>query len=151
MSGKIRQLLNREGRYFTRLVVPKRLRPFLDDKTELRSVLCSDRRVALQRLPLAVAELQGQLTNAERAAAKAGMAANGSRSTGSWPGAQQHRRRRVRAAYRPRPAGELSNCAFTCQKSSKGFGLWARLSVQTETFNLLSATVSQQDYTDFAG
>ena len=38
-AGKLGYLLNREGRYFARLVIPKELRPYMDQKTELRSPL----------------------------------------------------------------------------------------------------------------
>lgn len=65
MAAKIRHLLDRDGRYFARLVVPPRLRPYLpgDDKgrTELRSALGSDRRTAVARLPSSVARLQHKL------------------------------------------------------------------------------------------
>jgi hypothetical protein len=37
VAGKTTHLLNRNGRYFARLVVPKELRPFIGGKTELRS------------------------------------------------------------------------------------------------------------------
>lgn len=36
MAGRVRDLLNRDGRYFARLVIPRDLRPFVDRKTELR-------------------------------------------------------------------------------------------------------------------
>lgn len=66
MAREPRYLLNRNGRYFARLVVPKSLRPLLDNKTELRQPLGSDRRVALSRLHTAVASLQGMIAKAER-------------------------------------------------------------------------------------
>lgn len=68
MSGKVRHLLNRDGRYFARLVVPKELRPYLENKTELRQSLGADRRIALSSLPTAVAGLQHQISQAERRA-----------------------------------------------------------------------------------
>jgi hypothetical protein len=61
MAGKVRNLLNRDGRYFARLVIPKELRPFMDGKTELRTALGPDRREALRKLPGAVAELQHRI------------------------------------------------------------------------------------------
>jgi hypothetical protein len=61
-------LLNRDGRYFARLVIPKSLRPYLNDKTELREALGSDRRTAHARLHSAVANLQSQISIAERKA-----------------------------------------------------------------------------------
>ena len=66
MTGKVRHLLNRDGRYFARLVVPKELRPYLDKKTELRTPLGPDRRTALAKLPGAVADLQHKIGTAER-------------------------------------------------------------------------------------
>jgi integrase len=66
MTGRIRHLLNRDGRYFARLVIPKELRPYLDKKTELRTPLGPDRRIALAKLPGAVADLQHKIGTAER-------------------------------------------------------------------------------------
>jgi integrase len=66
MTGKVRHLLNRDGRYFARLVIPKELRPFLDQKTELRTPLGPDRRIALAKLPGAVSDLQHKIGLAER-------------------------------------------------------------------------------------
>ncbi len=68
MAGKVRYLLNRNGRYFARLVVPADLRKILGDKTELRTPLGPDYRTALKLLPGAVAELQHQIGQAERKA-----------------------------------------------------------------------------------
>jgi integrase len=61
-------LLNRDGRYFARLVIPNELRPFLNNKTELREALGPDRRAALAKLHPAVATLQSQIALAEREA-----------------------------------------------------------------------------------
>jgi len=66
MARQPRYLLNRNGRYFARLVVPSSLRSFLDNKTELREALGPDRRVALSRLHSAVANLQSKIAMAER-------------------------------------------------------------------------------------
>ncbi|WP_416797937.1 hypothetical protein [Ciceribacter azotifigens] len=60
--------MDRNGRYFARLVIPKSLRPFLENKTELREALGPDRRIALSRLHRAVANLQSQISIAERKA-----------------------------------------------------------------------------------
>ncbi|MDQ0421101.1 integrase [Peteryoungia aggregata LMG 23059] len=68
MAGKDKYLLNRDGRYFARVVIPKELRPFLNDKTELRTPLGPDRRTAQARLHTAVAELQAKIGIAERQA-----------------------------------------------------------------------------------
>jgi hypothetical protein len=72
MAGKVRNLLNRDGRYFARLVIPKELRPFMAGKTELRTPLGPDYRTALRALPGAVAALQHQIALGERRAVAAG-------------------------------------------------------------------------------
>lgn len=58
MAGNPKYLLNRDGRYFARVVIPKDLRQFLENKTELRT--------ALAGLHTAVAGLQAQIAVAER-------------------------------------------------------------------------------------
>lgn len=77
MAGKVRHLVNRSGRYFARLVVPKELRAAVG-KTELRSPLGGDYRQALKLLPGAVAQLQLEIAQAER---KADMEGNGGAPT----------------------------------------------------------------------
>ncbi|TGS92691.1 integrase [Mesorhizobium sp. M2D.F.Ca.ET.171.01.1.1] len=72
MAGRVRNLLNRDGRYFARLVIPKDLRPFMDGKTERRKALGPDYRAALKALPGAIALLQHEIALAERRAAEAG-------------------------------------------------------------------------------
>lgn len=67
MAGKVRHLIDRNGRYHARLVVPKELRGIIG-KTELRSSLGGDYRAALRLLPGAVAQLQHQIALAERKA-----------------------------------------------------------------------------------
>ena len=60
MAGKVKNLLNRDGRYFSRLVIPKEIRPFLDNKTELREPFGPDRRTALaQRLSVSALPTAG--------------------------------------------------------------------------------------------
>lgn len=81
MAAKVRHLLNRDGRYFARLVIPKELRPFLDRKTELRTPLGPDYRVALKKLPGAVALLQHEIALAERRAGAEGRTV----TTGRYP------------------------------------------------------------------
>ena len=54
MTGKIKNMVNRKGRYFARLVVPKDLRGIVG-KTELRTPLGGDFRAAVRLLPGAVA------------------------------------------------------------------------------------------------
>jgi integrase len=72
MAGKVRNLLNRDGRFFARLVIPKELRPFMDKKTELRTALGPDYRIALKKLPGAIALLQHEIALGERRAREAG-------------------------------------------------------------------------------
>lgn len=67
MAGKVRNLVNRDGRYHARLVVPKDLRGIIG-KTELRTPLGGDYRQALKLLPGAVAQLQHQIALAEQKA-----------------------------------------------------------------------------------
>lgn len=64
MAGATRYLLNRDGRFFARLVVPKDLRRIIG-KTELRAPLGPDRRTAVKHLPGAIAVLQDQIAKAE--------------------------------------------------------------------------------------
>ncbi|WP_217630716.1 DUF6538 domain-containing protein [Paracoccus tibetensis] len=71
MAGATRYLLNRDGRFFARLVVPKALRAIVG-KSELRTPLGPDRRSALKHLPGAVAVLQHELAQAERKSVEAG-------------------------------------------------------------------------------
>lgn len=68
MAGNPKYLLNRDGRYFARVVIPKDLRQFLENKTELRTPLGPDKRTALAGLHTAVAGLQAQIAVAERRA-----------------------------------------------------------------------------------
>lgn len=50
MAGKDRYLQERNGRFYARLVIPEGLRPYLDNKTELRTPLGADRRAAVTQL-----------------------------------------------------------------------------------------------------
>lgn len=52
MTGGVLHLLNRDGRYFARLVVPKELRPYMDGKTELRTALGPDYRTGSEDAPV---------------------------------------------------------------------------------------------------
>lgn len=72
MAGKHPYLLNRDGRFFARMVIPKELRPFMDRKAELRTALGPDRNGAVKKLPGAIALFQHELALAERRAADAG-------------------------------------------------------------------------------
>lgn len=75
MVRKVRYLLEREGRYFARIVIPPHLRPFLGGKSELREPLGGDYRAALKVHHAAVAKLQMQIRDAEIRAADTGMVA----------------------------------------------------------------------------
>lgn len=68
MPAKHRHLLDRDGRFFARIVIPKDLRPFLDNKHELREPLGPDRRTAIARLATALAGLHARIAVAERSA-----------------------------------------------------------------------------------
>jgi integrase len=63
--------MERDGRYFARVVIPKDLRPFLDGKTELRAALGGDRSVAIRKHPAALAGLMETIASAERQCAQA--------------------------------------------------------------------------------
>jgi len=67
MTGNIKNMVNRNGRYHARLVVPKNLQRIVG-KTELRTPLGGDYREAVKHLPGAVAQLQHQIALAERQA-----------------------------------------------------------------------------------
>ncbi|WP_189512549.1 tyrosine-type recombinase/integrase [Mesorhizobium sp. M2A.F.Ca.ET.043.02.1.1] len=82
MAGRVRNLLNRDGRYFARLVIPNELRPYMEGKTELRTALGPDYRTALKTLPGAVAALQHKIALGERRAVEAG---ERSITTGRYP------------------------------------------------------------------
>ncbi len=60
MAGKVKNLLNRDVRYFSRLVIPKDLRPFLENKVELREALGADRRTR-KRAPRVTAEMAASI------------------------------------------------------------------------------------------
>ncbi|TCD15258.1 tyrosine-type recombinase/integrase [Oricola cellulosilytica] len=66
MAAKIRNLLNRDGRYFARRVVPEELRVYFDGKRELRKPLGPDRRVAISKLPSVLATWNFRIEEARR-------------------------------------------------------------------------------------
>ncbi|WP_438991077.1 hypothetical protein [Lentibacter sp.] len=66
MAGKIKNFLDRDGRYFSRIAVPKELRPYLGNKTELRKALGGDKRNAIAQHTIEVALLQMMLDDAKR-------------------------------------------------------------------------------------
>ncbi|WP_159946343.1 tyrosine-type recombinase/integrase [Rhizobium sp. 18065] len=69
MARQLRHLLNRDGRYFARLVIPNALRPYLNDRTELREPLGPDRKIAISKLYSAVAQLRFKILQAAEKAA----------------------------------------------------------------------------------
>ena len=74
VARKVRYLLERDGRYYARLVVPVHLRSYLEGKTELRLPLGADYREATKAIHGAVADLQFKIKQAEVRAADAGVA-----------------------------------------------------------------------------
>lgn len=69
VAGKLRYWKEKEGRFYARISVPARLRPFLDGRpSELIEALGGDRRAAIRLHPAAVARLQHQIASAERKA-----------------------------------------------------------------------------------
>ena len=80
MAGKVRHLLERNGRFFARLAVPEALRPILG-KRELLEALGGGRREALQALPLAIARMRVQVETA-RSESRAGKTARATRFRG---------------------------------------------------------------------
>lgn len=74
MAGKVRHLLERDGRHYARLGVPEGLRSIVG-KRELLEPLGADRMRALRRLPAAVATMQATL-EAARGEAQRGRVAN---------------------------------------------------------------------------
>lgn len=60
MAGKVLHLLERDGRYSARVVVPTALRGILGQR-ELVEALGGDRRTALNRLPATVARMKAQI------------------------------------------------------------------------------------------
>lgn len=66
MASNPKNFLERNGRYFSRISVPERLRPFLDGKIELRKALGGDRRSAIAQHMIEVAVFRMMLDDAER-------------------------------------------------------------------------------------
>ena len=65
MAGKMKNFLDRDGRYFSRIAVPKYLRPYLANKTELRRALGGNRSEAIAKHLIEVAVLQMMLNEAK--------------------------------------------------------------------------------------
>jgi hypothetical protein len=72
MAGKVRHLLEREGRYYARRVVPKELRAIMG-KRELQQALGADRRSALVALPSALHRFNVELDYARAVLAQRGL------------------------------------------------------------------------------
>ena len=69
MAGKLRYWKEKDGRFWARIAVPVRLRPFLDHpRGELLEPLGGDRRSALRLHPAAVARLQIEMATAAQRA-----------------------------------------------------------------------------------
>jgi integrase len=69
MAGKLRYWKEKGGRFWARIAVPARLRPFLDHpRSELLEPLGGDRRAALRIHSAAVAKLQREIALAEERA-----------------------------------------------------------------------------------
>jgi integrase len=67
MAGKVRHLLERDGRHYARVAVPPELRNLVG-KRELTKALGADRSEALRRLPGAVAAMQVTIVDARHRA-----------------------------------------------------------------------------------
>lgn len=65
MGGKLRHFLKREGRFFSRIAVPKKLRGIIGT-SELRAPLGADRREASRGHHVEVAKLMALITAAEQ-------------------------------------------------------------------------------------
>ncbi len=73
MAGKTRNWLERNGRYYARVVIPAHLRPFTNNKSQLTEPLGPDLRVARSRHAGAVARIRAEIDVARQ---KAQMAAH---------------------------------------------------------------------------
>lgn len=65
MAAPVRNMVERSGRYYARVVVPERVRPIIG-KRELTAALGGDKREALRKLPATVAAFNDQIDAAER-------------------------------------------------------------------------------------
>jgi integrase len=72
MAGKNRHLKEKDGRFYTRISVPARLRPFMENpKSELVEALGADRRAAVRKHAIVVARFQSEILALERMAGAA--------------------------------------------------------------------------------
>jgi hypothetical protein len=67
MAGKVRYLIQRDGRYHARIVVPAPLRKWVG-KVELSAALGPDRKKAIRELPKVIAGFQEEIAAAARRA-----------------------------------------------------------------------------------
>ena len=67
MAAKLRHWKEKEGRYWARISIPLALRPFFGNKTQITEPLGGDRRQAERNHAAAVARLQAQIDEAQRA------------------------------------------------------------------------------------
>lgn len=74
MPKKVKYLFERAGRYYARLVVPVRLRPYMSGRRELQRALGPDYKQAVKGIHAAVADFQFQIRQAEIRAADDGQA-----------------------------------------------------------------------------
>ena len=69
MAGNLRYWKEKDGRFWARIAVPKRLQAYLDEpRSELIQPLGGDRRAAIRHHPAAVAKLQQEIAVAEKSA-----------------------------------------------------------------------------------
>jgi hypothetical protein len=66
MAGELRHFMERDGRYFARLVIPEDLRPYLENKTELRAPLGGDYRAAVRKHAGGIGDFMEKIALAER-------------------------------------------------------------------------------------
>ena len=72
MVARVKHMLEREGRYYSRLVVPVAARPFLGDKVEMRTPLGADYKEAVKRHYVAITDMMLMIQEAEQKAVMQG-------------------------------------------------------------------------------
>src|SRR5262245_16388916 len=72
MAGKTRNWLERNGRYYARVVIPPHLRPFMNKRSQLTEPLGPDLRVARSLHAAAVERIHAQIDVARQKAQAAG-------------------------------------------------------------------------------
>jgi integrase len=92
MAGKVRYLIQRNGRYHARIVVPLSIRKWVG-KVELSAALGPDRKAAIRALPKVVAGFQDELAAAARRAQPESLGASSIAIKATWTpigAARQH-------------------------------------------------------------